>query len=1100
MKSRWTTARAAAVMDRCVRVALLAALSVLCASGVRADDDEGVVQLPLTAWQALSRGGEASSARASLGVAATTVQVVEDEGRLVATVTSRVTVRAAAPGAEAVLLPAGVAVERATADGVDVVLQPTSRGLAWIADAAGTHQLEVRATVEGLRYDHGASVGVPLPPAPSVLVSATLPPDASDAAMVPGVAARTTSDAALPSIVATVPGGGSTQLAWRVLSDGEAVSPSRAVYRGTLTDDAVVLDVELAVDLARDAPERITLFPTTLALGAVTVDGDDAPVAALEGSFVTTVSGHGRHTIRARIEVPLDDEAGLASAELHLPSVPISRFELVLPPGKDLRVSPRAAITRERGRAGEIAVFHVPLTDTVSLEWPEALPEELATPEGEAEVRASATLVHVVSADEGVVRATVHATWDIARGAASRFDLSLPEGVDVGTVAVDVATVEDWRISGRGADRVLSVFVDRAIEGAASMQIELELLRGGSSEPSRPFTVPLLAARQAQGQDVWRQSGMLALLATRELVLEPAGTIELARVGENQLPATVRESIEATVAHVFRWTDAPRPMDAVAAPRPHEEARFDVHTSTLLSLGDVTTSASSALDVHVKSGALSELVITLPAGANVLEVSAPSLREHRVEGETSAPRLHLWFTQEMEGDVRVELRLERMVPAGEAAIDAPLVHVDGADVEDGRVAIEATAAVEISADHAEGLSPIDLADLTEDLVLRSSSPILLAFRYAHATPAPLLGLAVARHREVTLHAASIEDAHYTTLVTDDGLAVTMARWTVRNDGAQFLRVSLPDGAEVWSASVAGRAETPALASEEGDTAPVLLLGVIRSSTPFEVQVTYATPVSRMHVLGRVHVPLPRPDLVVSHARWEVYLPSDATWRTPWSDLAMEGPPTLVSAAGLSLAAPGAGPSVRVPAQAAYVVFDDVFVGRDGEEVGASFPYAAGLGVPLGALLALLGALLAWLGLLGLVMARIGVLLVPEGDAFELATYRFAAAAQRVAVTRKGLGSLASALVLGALLLVVSIGLFGASPIGPVLASFALVAGLVLALRRRILAAVRELRDRLQPPAPSAAGMHGVTLLVEPAAAPPPAPAQSPEASGPGSDA
>ena len=636
MKVRWTSARAAAVVDRSVRVLLAALLWTWCATRARADDDEPRVELPLTTWQALSRGADATS-RASLGVATTTVQVVEDEGRLVATVVSRVTVRAAGPGAEAVLLPAGVAVERATADDVDVVLQPTPRGLAWIAEAAGTHRLEVRATVEGVRYDHGASVGVPLPPAPSVLVSASLPPDASDAAMVPGVAARATTGGAAPEIVATVPGGGSTQLAWRVLSDGEAVSPSRAVYRGTLTDDAVVLDVELAVDLARDAPERISLFPTSLALGAVTVDGEDAPVAAIEGTFVTTVSGHGRHTIRARIEVPLDDDAGLASAELHLPSVPISRFELALPPGKDLRVSPRAAITRERGRSGEVAVFHVPLTDTVALEWPEALPEELATPEGEAEVRASATLVHVVSADEGVVRATVHATWDIARGAASRFDLSLPEGVDVGTVAVDVATVEDWRISGRGADRVLSVFVDRAIEGAANMQIELELLRGGSSEPSRPFAVPLLAARQAQGQDVWRQSGMLALLATRELVLEPAGAIELARVGENQLPATVRESIQATVAHVFRWTDAPRPMDAVAAPRPHEQARFDVHTSTLLSLGDVTTSASSALDVHIKSGALSELVIALPAGANVLEVSAPSLREHRVEGETSAP-------------------------------------------------------------------------------------------------------------------------------------------------------------------------------------------------------------------------------------------------------------------------------------------------------------------------------------------------------------------------------------------------------------------------------------------------------------------------------
>ncbi|MBN8613602.1 MAG: hypothetical protein J0L92_23605, partial [Deltaproteobacteria bacterium] len=885
--------------------------------------------------------------------------------------------------------------------------------------------------------------------------------------MVPGVASRWSREGERPSLVATVPGGGSTQLAWRVLADGESIAPTRAVYRGRLVEDAVVLEVELAVDLPRDTPESVALFPTSIALGAVTVDDHDAAVRVEGDHFAVVVAGHGRHTVRVHVEVPLDDDAGLASATLHVPSVPISRFEMLLEEGKDLRVTPRVSIARERGPRGQTAIFHVPLTDTVSFEWPEALPDEIALPAGETEVRASASLVHVVAADEGVVRGTVHASWEIARGAASRFDLALPEGVDVGSVTVDVATVEDWRISGEGDERTLSVFVDRAIEGTAQMQIEIELLRGSSDQASTPFAVPLLSARGAQGRDVWRQSGMLALLATRELVLEPSGTVELARVGENQLPATVRESIDTTVAHVFRWTDAPRPMQAVAAPRPHEEARFDAHVDTLLSLGDVTTSASTAIDVHVKSGALAELIVALPHGANVLEVSAPSLREHRIEGEGDAARLHLFFTQEMEGDVRVELRFERMMPAGESAIDAPLAHVVGADVEDGRVAIEATAAVEISADRAEGVSPIELATLPEEIVLRSASPILLAFRYAHATPAPTLGLAVARHREVTLEAASIDDAQYTTLVTDDGLAVTTARWTVRNEGAQFLRVTLPEGAEVWSASVAGRAETPALASDEDAAAPVLLLGVIRSAQPFEVQLTYATPVARVHVLGRVHVPLASPDLVVSHARWQVYLPADATWRTPDTDLTRWGDPQLVSGAGIQIASAGIGPAVRVPEQAVYVVFDDVFVGREGREVSATFPYASGVGVGIGALLALLGALLAWLGGLGLFMARAGVLFVPEGDAFEIATYRFATVARDIAVTRRGLASLAGTAIAGLVLLVISLGLFGASPIGPVIATMLVSLGLAIALRRRIFQAVRDLRDRMRASAPSA---------------------------------
>ena len=329
---------------------------------------------------------------------------------------------------------------------------------------------------------------------------------------------------------------------------------------------------------------------------------------------------------------------------------------------------------------------------------------------------------------------------------------------------------------------------------------------------------------------------------------------------------TLREEIDATIAHVFRWTDAPPHVTATIHPRPHEDARFDVRVDTLVTLGDVTTTANAAFDVHVKSGTLTELSIALPEGASVLEVSAPSLREHRVEDASGHPVVHLWFTQEMEGDLRVELRWERMGAAGETDVSAPIAHVDGADVEQGRVAIEATAAVEVSARDAQGLSPMDVGELPEDLVLRSASPILLAFRYAHATPAPSLALAVARHTELALRDASIDEATYRTLVTDDGLAVTTVSWTVRNLGLQFLRIALPSGADVWTARVNGRTETPALASEEGASAPEILLTVPRSAEPFLVELTYATPVSRVGLLGRLSVALPRPDLLVSHTR------------------------------------------------------------------------------------------------------------------------------------------------------------------------------------------------------------------------------------------
>lgn len=1042
------------------------------------------VQVPLATWQAMSASPSARATNAALGVSSVNVEVTDREGRIVVTATATLSARASTEGAQALLLPSGTAVVSATADGTEVTLVQTPHGLAWVAESAGTHRLEIQYELEAVRHEDGASLSLPLPPAPSVVVHASLPPEAIDGAMVPGIGARTIRNGGVPTLEATVPGGTATQIAWRSVSAIESASPSRASYHGVLGTDAVHFDVDLSVDLASDSPVPIALFPTEVALGGVTVDGEEAPIRVVDDHFAAVVSGHGRHTIHVSIDIPLQENGGLPSAQVQIPEVPVSHFEIELPEGKDLRVTPVASIARTRSRtdsrASALAVFNVPLTDSISLEWPEALPDEPATPAGEVavEVRASATLVHVLSAEEGLLRGTVHATWDIAHGAASRFDLMLPVGVDVGSVVVDVATVADWRVTGEGAERVLSVFLDREVQGAAQMTIAFEVLRSNAGDGTQAFDIPLLSAR-----DVWRQSGMLALLATHDLVLEPEATDAAARVGENQLPAEVRAAIDRTIAHVFRWTDAPPHLRAAAITRPHEAGRFDARIDTLVSLGDVTTTASAAVDVHIKSGSLSELSIALPAGASVLEVSAPSLREHRVEEVDGHPRVHMWFTQEMEGDVRVELRWERIAAANEADVPAPMAHVEGVDVEQGRIAIEATAAVEVAARQAEGLSPMDLSELPEELVLRSTNPILLAFRYAHATPAPALSLSVARHREVTLRNASIDEATYTTLVTDDGLAVTTASWTVRNEGAQFLRIALPEGAEVWSARVGGQPETPALASDAEESAPVILLGVLRSTEPFVVELTYATPVARMGLLGRLQVVLARPELVVSHAQWQVYLPADARWSTPASDLALLGGGERMSGAASGLSSAPGGQAIRVPNEVTRFVFDDVYVGRDGEGVSAAFPYASGWGIGIGWGLGLLGALLAWLGLLGLVMAKSGFVVMPEGGPFELATYRLATAARQVGVTRRGIAGLVGTLALGVALVALALLWFGASPFGPVFASLVVSAGLVLALRKRILESLRSLRARVASPAPveatSAPAFAPAPPMVEP---------------------
>jgi hypothetical protein len=1018
---------------------------------------EGNVQISLAQWQALTGSAGHTTPAASLGLAEASIGIEERDGRVVTTATVTLQVRAREAGAEALLLPPGTAFVSASVDGNAVALARGASGLSWVADTAGEHRVELRYELEGARFDTGASVAIPLPPAPSVHLRAILPPDAGEAAIVPGIGARTTRSGDTTVLDATIPGGAAAHLTWRALAASETAVPSRAVYRGRLAEGAVHFDVELAVDRTSDAPSPVALFPVAVALGNVTIDGEDAPIRVVGDHTAAIVRGRGRHVITARIEIPLAPDGGLPSALVPIPEVPVSRFELALPPHKDVRVEPAAAITRERRRGETFVVFHVPLTSEVRLEWPEALPDE-ASIEGEPEARASAMLVHVVRAEEGLLRGRVRAQWDVTRGSASQFELAVPTGVEVGAVTADAATVADWRVAGP-RDRVLTVFLDRVVSGTLALSIDYEVLVRASTST---FEVPLLSAR-----GVARQGGMVALLMTRELVMQPQAVDGLAHVGENQLPPEVRAEIDAPASHVFRWTDAPPQITATTTARPREAGRFDVRIDTLVSLGDVTTTASAAIDVRVKSGTLGELAIALPAGASLLDVSAPSLREHRIEDAGGHPLVRLFFTQEMDGELRVELRWERIASSGETDVAAPMAHALGADVEQGRIAIEATAAATVEARTAEGLSPIDLGELPEELVLRSSNPILLAFRYAHAAPAPTLDLSVARHAEVALRDAAIDSASYRTLVTDDGLAVTTATWTVRNQRQQFLRIALPEGAEMWSARVGGRAETPALASDAPSDHPVILVGVLRSLEPFEVEITYSTPISRVGLLGRVGLEMARPDVVATRARWEVYLPPGPRWGEPSSDIALRESGMLVAtsmAATLDESANGL--AIQVPAEGVRWVFEDVYVGRDGTAVTASFPYASGAGIAIGWVIGLLGALLSWMGLLGLVMSRAGFVMVPEGGPFELATYRFAAAAKTMSMSKKGVPLLVATMSTGVLFIVLSIVWLGMSPAGPIVTTLLVALGLLLSLRTRIVQHLRALRARIMPPAPS----------------------------------
>jgi len=676
----------------------------------------------------------------------------------------------------------------------------------------------------------------------------------------------------------------------------------------------------------------------------------------------------------------------------------------VLPGQKDVKVSPGVdVVTVELADATKATAF-IPMTDQVTFSWTEAIPVDLR-----GQVRANADLYHTVHAEEGVLHARGFIDYEITHGEAESLQLSLPEAAQVNRIIAPTGGVSDWAVTGTDADgrKQITVFLERAISGPYLLEVSYELLLGAGADATSAIAIPLLRADKVQ-----RQRGMVALLTGDELTLTPVTEEELSAVGENQLPASIRNQISLPVSHTYKYTAAlPTLVVAAAAPE-RKQGRFDAQVDTLVSLGDVTMKGSATVGIDVKSGTILDLRLRAPANVNVLSVTSPSLRTYEVQDVDGAQTIELEFTRQMEGQFRVEVTYERIMSSGAPESVVPTISVTEAEVEHGRIAIEATTAVEVRASVVERLSSLEINELPQQLVLKTTNPILLAYRYVNAEPPFKLALTITRHQEIDVQVAAIERADYQTLLTRDGLSVTTARLTVRNSRRQFLRLDLPPGSEVWSVFVDGRPEKPAFASEDpSGNKSAVLIRMINSAQGFPVDIVYATPVETMEDLGSVSSQLPRPDMVVTQSRWDVYLPIGPRYRTPKTtmDLVVNGVranPRLAQAEALARAGSdqqaqmGQPLRISVPTQGIRFAFEKLYANESPEEAEFSVRYASADANQVGLGLSLVGMILLWIG--------IGAL-----------------ASRRIRLPRNGA---VSALGTGLALLGVTIGYLGTSPV------------------------------------------------------------------------
>ena len=288
----------------------------------------------------------------------------------------------------------------------------------------------------------------------------------------------------------------------------------------------------------------------------------------------------------------------------------------------------------------------------------------------------------------------------------------------------------------------------------------------------------------------------------------------------------------------------------------------------LTSLAEDSTSLYAEVNLDVVQGAAREARIQLPQNVTINQVSGAMV----ADWEMKNGELAVSFLEPVEHNARFvvtgEMRLAR-----DGLIDIPLLRLLNTEREEGGVAVEILGAGEIKGQKAQGLEDADATDLGETVASRQS-PALVAFRFrsGQAGTNRSLSINLARYDQQAVLMANVEEARYQVLMSADGKELVQARYAIRNNQRNFVKVTLPAGATVWSVLLQGKPIRPGQAPDGSLLLPLEKSRGGEDARAFAVEILYLTKATPWEDKGHEKVSLPGLDLPISRTGLLLYYP------------------------------------------------------------------------------------------------------------------------------------------------------------------------------------------------------------------------------------
>jgi hypothetical protein len=344
--------------------------------------------------------------------------------------------------------------------------------------------------------------------------------------------------------------------------------------------------------------------------------------------------------------------------------------------------------------------------------------------------------------------------------------------------------------------------------------------------------------------------------------------------------------------------------------RSSQALRLRGSLTELTGLGEDTTTIVAEVNIEVTQGAAHEVRIALPNKMTINQVAGATV----ADWEMKDGQLAVTFLEPVEGNAKFIVSGETRSPR-DGQIEVPLLRLLNTERDTGGVAVEVLGAGEINKSKTEGLENADATDLGEIVSSRQSTSLAaFRFRSGDAKTRRSLTVDVARYTSQAVLMANVAEARYKVLITNEGKLLVEARYAVRNNQRNFLKITLPPGATLWSASLAGNPVRPGQSPDGSVLLPLEKSRAGEESPEFAVEIVYISRGTTWNDKGQFKLALPALDLPISRTGLLVYhpplfkvTPEPGSFRTEAyqepTSRALSPPPARIMAS-LSAGAPG----------------------------------------------------------------------------------------------------------------------------------------------------------------------------------------------------